>query len=311
MVVRLEAGQGDLMAATLDESRLRYPTERVVYVATLLLNIVVLVAVAQIIRLGEDWRKEYQFVSFLADGVELSGAALLLAPVALTLLRNRRRGAVRANALRLGSRQIPEIYEDYAALCTALGVSEPPELYVIDQGLDEPSMSTTTWSDRFIALNARFLDRDLESVRPVYRFLMARELGRIRLGHTDWLDELLIAHVMRVPLLRNPLLHARTYSHDRYGAALAPDAVRGLIVVASGRHMLSHVDVEEYLSQAREVTGWRSRLAQLSRGTPFVAMRIQALDRAGMAMTDVVVTTVPTARADAAVPSSSARLRTS
>jgi len=154
-------------------------------------------------------------------------------------------------------------------------------------------MAASTWSSQFIGINARFLEPKLEVVRPVYRFLLARELGRLRLGHTHWLDELLIAHVSRIPVLRNPLLHARTFSHDRYGATLVPDGVRGLVVQASGRHLLTIVDVESFLRQARALHGRRSVLGQFKRSTPFLALRIEELDRAGLAMTDVATKEAP------------------
>jgi len=293
MGVGVEGWQHAVMPATVDESRLRYPTERAVYVATMLLNIVVIIVAALVIRMDDSWKKEHRIAAKAADGLKVSAAALLLAPIALVLMRNRRRNTLRANALRLGPTQFPEIYEDYAELCTTLGIHEPPELYVVDEGLKEPSMAASTWSSQFIGINARFLEPKLEVVRPVYRFLLARELGRLRLGHTHWLDELLIAHVSRIPVLRNPLLHARTFSHDRYGATLVPDGVRGLVVQASGRHLLTIVDVESFLRQARALHGRRSVLGQFKRSTPFLALRIEELDRAGLAMTDVATKEAP------------------
>ena len=300
MGVGVEARQHPVMAATLDESRLRYPTERAVYVATMLLNIVVIIAATMVFRMDESWKKEHRIAAKVADGLKVSAAALLLAPIALGLMRNRRRNTLRANALRLGPTQFPEVYEAYTELCTTLGIHEPPELYVVDEGLKEPSMAASTWHSQFIGINARFLEPKLEVVRPVYRFLLARELGRLRLGHTHWLDELLIAHVSRIPVLRNPLLHARTFSQDRYAAALVPDGVRGLVVLASGRHILSIVDVESFLRQARALHGRRSVLGQFKRSTPFLAKRIEELDRAGMAMTDVATMEAPDTRTPAA-----------
>ena len=46
--------------------------------------------------------------------------------------------------------------------------------------------------------------------------------------------------------------------------------------------MLKHLDVEAFLTQAREVRGWWARVASLGRDTPRVAYRVQELDRAGL-----------------------------
>jgi hypothetical protein len=46
--------------------------------------------------------------------------------------------------------------------------------------------------------------------------------------------------------------------------------------------MLKHLDVEAFLTQARDVRGWWARAASLGRDTPRVAYRVQELERAGL-----------------------------
>ena len=60
-------------------------------------------------------------------------------------------------------------------------------------------MAASTWNSQFIGINARFLEPKLEAVRPVYRFLLARELGRLRLGHTERLASRAALAVRRIP----------------------------------------------------------------------------------------------------------------
>src|SRR4051812_5464766 len=249
----------------LSESRLRHPAERPVFVFTVLLNVALVASAVALVRLGGDWMAHYPRVARAAESAQAAGVALILAPFALTMLRNRRLAAIRANAVRLTRTQIPGIHDDYESMCATLGVQNPPELYVADDEIDQPSAAYSAHGTHFIVLDTRFLQKDLAEVRPVIHFLLARELGRIRLGHTHWLDEMLLGYLNRIPVLRNPLLHTRTYSHDRYAAWLAPDAVRGLVVLASGRHMLAHVDVEQFLRQARAVRGRLPRVVSLTR----------------------------------------------
>jgi len=270
-----------------DEARLRHGSERPVFIATLLLNIALVVAAVALLRSGNDWLHHFPAIDRFTKGLNAAATALILAPFALTLARNQRRETIQANGVRIGPFQFPEIYVEFTAMCERLGMRHTPELYIADGQIKTPSMSDSTWSTQFIVLNTSFLGEKPDDRRPVYRFLLAHELGRLRLGHTHWLDELLTAYVIRVPLLRNPMQHARTYSHDRYAAALAPDALRGLVVQATGRHLLADLDLDGFMRQVRAVHGWRPRVLQLTEGSPYLAFRLQALDRAELTMTDV------------------------
>lgn len=274
------------MRHTVDESQLRHGSERPVFIATLLLNIALVIAAVALLRSGNMWLHRFPRIDRFAKGLEAAATALILAPFALTLMRNQRRAAFQANGVQLASTQFRAIYDEYTAMCTRLGMRNPPELYIAEEQIKAPSTADSTWSTEFIVLSSRLLPESLEHARPVYRFLLARELGRVRLGHTHWLNELLTAYVIRIPVLRNPMLHARSYSHDRYAAVLAPDSLRGLVVQSTGPHMLAHVDVDGLLHQARAVRGWKSRVLQLTEDAPYLAFRVQALDRAGLAMSD-------------------------
>jgi hypothetical protein len=270
------------MAFTWDESRLRHPAERPVFFATVFLNLVLLAVAVAVVVYGPGWLARYPRLAKRTDQLQVTAGAAILAPFALTVLRNRRRASVRANSVQLSRAQIPEIYEDFERMCATLGMQEPPELFVSEDELDQPSAAYSTWNSHFVVLDPKFLESNLDEVRDVYRFFLGRELGRIRLGHTRWLDEALITYVAHTPVLRNPLLHARTYSHDRYAAYLAPDSVRGLVVQASGRHMLKRMDVDAYLREARRARKWWWGLASLSGRAPYVANRIAALYSAGL-----------------------------
>jgi hypothetical protein len=269
------------MTATLDESRLRHPKERPVFIATVLLNLALVAGALALGLYGGDWLERHPRVAKFADGVRVTAITAVLAPFVLTFARNRRHAAVRANSVQLSRTQLGEIYKDFERMCATLRLP-PPELYVTEDAIDAPSAAYSAWHAHYVVLDVRFLEATLHEVRDVYRFYLARELGRIRLGHTHWLDEFLIAHVIRVPMLRNPLMQMRTYSHDRYAMTLAPDSIRGLLVLASGRHMLKHLDVEAFLAQAHEVRGWWARVASLGRDMPRVAYRVQELERAGL-----------------------------
>ena len=125
------------------------------------------------------------------------------------------------------------------------------------------------------------------------RGITCQKLGEAEVMADAGHDDILIAYIVRIPVLRNPLMHMRTYSHDRYAAYLAPDSVRGLVALASGRRVLSHVDVDVFLHEALEEHGWRARAASFAHGLPRVAYRVQALARAGLLRHDTLVSGPP------------------
>jgi hypothetical protein len=271
---------GDPARVSFDESRLRHPTERPIFILSVLLNVAIVgAAVALVVS---EWLELHPRLAKYANELVPTATAVILAPFILTFTRNQRHAVVRANSVQLSRTQIPEIYDEFARMCATLGVSPPPELYVSEDAIDAPSGAYSSWHVDYVVLDVKFLESKLNEVRGVYRFFLGRELGRIRLGHTRWIDEILLAYVVRIPVLRNPLMHARTYSHDRYAASLAPDSIRGLVVEASGRHMLKRMDVDAFLRQALAVHGLWARAASMAGGLPRVAYRVQELDRAGL-----------------------------
>ena len=89
---------------------------------------------------------------------------------------------------------------------------------------------------RGTTITSRSVSQMLQPDSPIsdaIAFNIGREVGRIRLKHTEWWDELLISYIVRIPVLRTPLMHLRAYSADRYGAFLEPGGIRGLIALSS------------------------------------------------------------------------------
>ena len=258
------------------------PRARAVYAATVLGNLLLFLLAIYLIIHQSDWLEAHPRIAKRVPELRGLAFALLLTPPALVVLRNRRRAAIDANGVRLSSTQISELHETLQRFCDRLNIGDVPALYVSEGGIQSASAAYAAWGSHFIVIRPVFLVVPLEQVRDIYEFAIGRELGRIRLGHTRWWDELLVVYVSKIPFLRNPLLHARTYEHDRYGAYLAPNAIGGLIVSASGRQLVHSVDVPEYLRQAERAQGFWPWLANLTRREPHVAYRVRALLDAGL-----------------------------
>jgi hypothetical protein len=211
----------------------------------------------------------------------LTTAGLIAAP-GITIFRNVRHAYVLGNSVRLSREQIPEIYGALERQCAALGMTEIPGLYLSDCTIREGACAYSSWKRHYIVISDKFVESDLDEFEDVYEFMIARELGSIRLGHTTWYRELFVTHLLKIPFLRNPLLKVQTYSCDRYGAFLAPHGIRYLLVGASGRAMLRSVSVGPYVKQALQYGGAWARAAEMGRETPHFSSRVQALYRAGL-----------------------------
>src|SRR5688572_20754027 len=83
------------MTTTFDESRLRHPKERPVFIATVLLNLALVAGALALGAYGGDWLEQHPRVARYADGLRVTAIAAVLAPFVLTFARNRRRAARR------------------------------------------------------------------------------------------------------------------------------------------------------------------------------------------------------------------------
>ena len=278
----------------IDKSRLRHPWEHAVFAVTVLLNLAMMAGAVLLAINGREWLKAYPELKPFAGGLRATAIAALLSPPALIVLRNTRRAIVRGNAVLLSRDQLPELYTTFQRFCEAVGLHPAPELYLTEEAIHDYSGAYSTWWRDYVVLRAWFLESDLARSREVYEFFLAREVGRVHLHHTKWWDEMLICYVLSIPGLRNPIEHVRTFSHDRYALALAPDSLRGLIVQSSGRRMLRHVSVPAYVRQAITFGNQWARIAARTRHFPHVSMRVRLLYEAGFITIDGTPPVAPT-----------------
>lgn len=249
--------------------------------ASFVVNVMLLVGAILLIKYGGDWLETRPLLNRYATELKTLAGAMLFSPVALVFLRNTRRAATRANSTRVSSEQFPEIHAVLERFCAALGVHPAPELYVWEDA-SEYSSAGSAWKSHYIVLKPKLLLRDLSAGRDIFEFLIGRELGRIRLGHTRWWDELLTTYVVKIPLLRNPLLQVRTLSHDRYGARLASSALRGLVIHATGPGLVEQTNLAAFARDARGYRGFWQMASGLIRSQPHLALRVRALTKAGL-----------------------------
>lgn len=265
------------------EAELRHPWERRVYAVSVVVNVLLAAASVGVVLLGADWLTTHPFIAQHIDQIRLLAVAAILALPAAAVLRGTRRTTFLGNAVPVSHAQFPELQATLARHCERLGMVDVPELFLAG-GL-ERCHAFSAWGRDYIVVGGPLLEVPDPGVRrDGLAFALGAALGSIRLGHTRWWDDVLLAYVERVPFLGAPLAAVRTFSCDRYGAFLAPEGLVGLVVEASGGDMLPEVALDAYVREAShfDVANPWVWVAAVWRSRPHVSGRIRRLLNAGL-----------------------------
>ena len=264
-----------------DESGLRDPLERPIFIASVACNFLLMALAIALIFYEPGWLQHHPILNKDIGFLRVLAISALLGIPLLVLNRNRREASVRGNSVRLSERQFPEVYAVLQAHCGKLGMESVPELFITSGSISPFSRTFSSWRENYIVLHQNVFEIDDAKTMDVVSFLLAHELGAIRLKHTAVGNEMLLTYVSSIKWLRNPLERVRTFSRDRYAAALSPTGFRGLLIGAIGRRLMNRVDIEEYLAQMRAYGGVWLGVNVFFEERPQVFSRLRRLRAAG------------------------------
>jgi len=254
------------------------------FVASVVVNFALLGGAIVLLYLQPDWLKSYPYIAKqLALVRDLTLAALVGLP-AISFLRSARRARMVANAVLASDEQFKPLRAILEEQCRALGMAAVPELFITDRVTPPFSQAGSDWNHDYIVLGEAALETDLAQSHDIAEYFIGYELGRIRLGHTQLWNELLLKYIEVIPYLGNPLRHARTYSRDRYGAVLSGGRVNALLLYAANRRLLADLDADDYIRHALGVRGFWVTLAALQDSMPPLAFRLQELHKRSMTL---------------------------
>src|SRR5262249_51810912 len=234
----------------IEERNLRHPQDRLVFLASVALNLALMAGAVYLVASGPDWLKSHPYLRKPVEQIRTLAIIAIFALPAAVIIRNERRVEIRGNSIRLSRDQFGAVYALLESHCKKLGLIQKPSLYLTNSAIREPAKAFSSWKRDYIVVSQGIVDASLEGSGDALAFILGRELGRIRLGYTRLWTEVLLTYVLRIPYLNIPISRVRTYSCDRYGAFLAPDGVRGLVIAVSGRRLLQNVNVEDYIKQS-------------------------------------------------------------
>jgi hypothetical protein len=264
-----------------DESLLRDPSERPIFAASVVFNFILMGIAIALVFYQPSFLKTHPVLSKEIAFLRVLAITALVGIPLLVLNRNRREASIRGNSIRLSERQFPEVYALLKDHCRRIGMTKLPELFLTGSTIQPYSRTFSSWREHYIVLHQVVFDIDDRKTLDVVSFILAHELGAIRLNQTAVWNEMLLTYISATKIFRNPLERARTYSRDRYGAALSPTGFRGVLINAVGRRLMDHVDIEEYLAQERAYGGFWASLNVLFDPKPPVLTRLRKLHDAG------------------------------
>jgi Zn-dependent protease with chaperone function len=264
--------------------KLRSPYEIPLYVLSVLVNLIIiaLILVGALLLGYLNALAGEPLSGPMVEAIRVAFVALLLLVPGLVLYRQLNRAGIRGSAVRLSSRQFPDIYalkEDFAR---QLGLKREPEIYLMSGNGALNAFAASTLGSDFVVIHSELFSNTYERNKDAFAFIVGHELGHLRLGHTRLWYQLSTAYVDRVPLLKGFLSRAREFSCDRHGAYLASQGEEGLVLLAAGRYVYKAVDVGELLDQAAQrFRGFWPVVAQLPQSHPFTVRRLKVLYDAG------------------------------
>ncbi|MDO4696912.1 MAG: M48 family metallopeptidase [Neisseria sp.] len=232
-------------------------------------------------KLSEDERE------VIAAVEDLETPLVLLAPFGLILFIiysvGKVYGVARANGIKVGANQFPEVHRMWVEMSQKLGMKKVPELYIQNGNGTLNAFATCLPGYRaFGVIYSDILERALANRdEKSLRFILGHELGHIRLSHVAWWYNALTV-AANLPginyFLGLPLSRSREYGCDKLGYALSEDREQhGLLMLAAGKHLYRQVDREAYEADYLYTRSFWAVVHNFFGSHPNISWRIAAL----------------------------------
>jgi Zn-dependent protease with chaperone function/type II secretory pathway pseudopilin PulG len=181
---------------------------------------------------------------------------------------------IRNTGVQISPQQLPDLHERFMHCSEKLGISPPPEAYVLQGGGMLNAFAARFLGKHFVVLLSDVVDA-LEAEPEGLNFYIGHELGHIRMKHFT-------GHLWRWPVLWLPLVgaayaRAKESTCDLHGRACCDNpeaAARALAVLGAGSKRWRSVDLRHYAQQAKEHNGFWAGFHELVGGYPWLTKRV-------------------------------------
>lgn len=186
------------------------------------------------------------------------------------------------NGVRIGPKQLPDLWARVEAAARRLGLDKVPEAYVVQSGGLLNAFATKILSRRFIILYSDLVEGfDVEAAiaQPnELDFVIGHELGHVAAGHLGFRLFLLPSRVL--PLIGAAYSRACEYTCDRCGHEVVGDLTvssRALAILAAGPRTARRMDLDAFVEQRAETGRFWMAVYELNASHPFLSKRVAAL----------------------------------
>jgi Zn-dependent protease with chaperone function len=229
-------------------------------------------------------------LAYIALVISLIGIAyIVIGALVAMMIHGFLIGYLRGNAIRVTSRQFPDLYRITNDLAAKMEM-QAPVVYVLQSGGVLNAFATRFLGRNFVVLFSDVLEVASRDGEAAVAFIVAHELAHIKRGHLRWRWALYPS--MLVPFLGGAYSRACEYTCDSFGAFCRPEgAVPGLLVLAAGGQLYRQVDTHEYSRQVEIDGGFWTWLAEVLSTHPNLAKRVRAVVNRGASVPQAVAAT--------------------
>ena len=184
---------------------------------------------------------------------------------------------IKGNAVRVSKDQFPDIYQRVSDASRKLGLAAAPSAYVMQAGGVLNAFATKFVGRNFIVIYSDLLDACGEGGREL-DMIIGHEIGHLALGHLKWIWFLIPARVL--PWLGPAYSRACEYSCDLCGYEATGEfdaSARGLAILAAGGKYGQQVNLDAFVKQAEDTSGFWTSVYELNASHPFLPKRVAAL----------------------------------
>lgn len=180
---------------------------------------------------------------------------------------------LKGNGVKLSNQQFPGLYKRYIHCCNKLGLTDYPDVYLINSNGLLNAFATRFLGRDFVVLYANIVQGMANKPEAIH-FYIGHELGHIKRNHLRWGPFLWPTSFW--PLLGAAYSRAREYTCDQFGRACCENteaALKGMIALSAGEKLWTAVDIPEYLKQAEESSGFWMSFHELVSDYPWLVKR--------------------------------------
>ncbi len=242
-------------------------------------------------RSVETSEKRINLISIIRNDILIPLTASPLTPVVITLIfflfvihkAGRIYGKSVGNGVVLSPRQFPKVYKMADKMAKDIGLSETPEIILVNGNGKLNSFACTVPMIRnAIIIYSDIFERCLaNNDLTTLKFILGHELGHIKYHHTKWWYYFLTFPLIVIPginiVLGKALSRTSEYSCDKLGAILSGDETgKSLMILQAGKYNYQDVNFKEF-SKLQDKKNILVTLSNFFMDYPITSWRIFAI----------------------------------